>query len=458
MSLSSAALADVSPGITTYDRESRLSFMGIDHATRLLLQEFQPHLATALPDMLDRFYDHLLQWPELGALLGKANLPKLKRAQSNHWADLFNASFDDAYFNRAIAIGQAHYRVGLSPRWYIGAYSMMLSMLTAVVHDIYGQDGDKAARMLAAISRALMLDMELAITLYIDAANDKRYADVIDIANRLESEVRTTIGEVRAQSKSVLNAAQGVSEAAGRVTHKSAQVASASEQASLNVQTVASATEEMAASVHEIGRQANQSKLITERAVSEAARTATVVESLTKTASEIGKVLKLISDIAGQTNLLALNATIEAARAGEAGRGFAVVASEVKSLANQTARATDEIRNQVNNIQSAATESVSAISSIQSVIEEIEQISFAIADSVGEQSATTSEISHNIQDLATGTRDVSSNISDVARETAQVDNLAADVHAASQQAETSALTLEEHVNRILADLRAYRAI
>lgn len=458
MTSSSFSHATPQQGSVACDGANRLRFLGIDDETRALLQEFKPLLIPALPSILDRFYAHMMQWPDLKALLDNSNgIEHLKRAQTGHWSTLFSGTLDDGYFNRAITIGKAHYRVGLSPRWYMGAYSMMLSMLGTVVHEHYSTDLPKAAAILGAVTRAVFLDMELATSVYIDAANDKRYADMVDIADRLEAEVHATIAEVRSQSNSVLAAARDMSNAVQRVTHKSVQVASASEQASVNVQTVASATEEMAASVKEIGRQADQSKAVTQRAVSEATRTAAVVESLTRTANEIGKVLKLISDIAGQTNLLALNATIEAARAGEAGRGFAVVASEVKSLANETARATDEIRNQVNNIQAAATQSVGAISSIQTVIEEIESIAGAIADAVGEQSAATSEISRNIQEVATGTRDVSSNISDVARETGHVDDLANDVRTASQNAELSASALEDRVNRILSDLRSYRA-
>lgn len=439
------------------DGQGRLDFLEIDGDTVALLREFREHLLPALPGIVDDFYDKLAQTPELHRLLGSdQSVARLKRTQIGHWDHLFDAEFGDAYYRRALAIGEAHHRVNLSPRWYMGAYAVMLNHLLTVVERVYGNDPAKTRAMTAAINKVVFLDMELAISVYIEAMANQRYTEMARIADRLEADIQSTIVEVREQSGAVLRATVAMSHAVQRAAERSMQVASASEQASANVQTVASATEEMASSVREIGRQADQSKAITERAVNEAGRTANVVTSLTNTAQEIGKVLKLISDIAGQTNLLALNATIEAARAGDAGRGFAVVASEVKSLANETAKATDEIRNQIGNIQAAATETVSAIGSIQHVIEEVQSIAVGIADAVSEQSATTSEISRSIHEVATGTRDVFTNISDVARDTGEVDDLAADVRKSSQQAEAATVALQERVNRILEEIRGLR--
>src|SRR5262249_15463735 len=158
---------------------------------------------------------------------------------------------------------------------------------------------------------------------------------------------------------------------------------------STNVQTVASAAEELNASIGEIGRQVTQSAQIAGKAVSEAERTQATVRSLADGAQKIGDVVKLINDIAGQTNLLALNATIEAARAGEAGKGFAVVASEVKSLATQTAKATEEIAAQIGAIQNATGDAVGAIDGIGKTIAELSHIATAIASAVEEQGAAT---------------------------------------------------------------------
>ena len=180
-------------------------------------------------------------------------------------------------------------------------------------------------------------------------------------------------------------------------------VASAAEETSVNVQTVSSGTEELSSSISEIGRQVVTSAQIARKAVDEAGQTDATMQGLAENAARISVVVDLIQTIASQTNLLALNATIEAARAGEAGRGFAVVASEVKSLANQTAKATDEIRSQIANMQSVTTSAVGAIRNIGNTIGEINEVTTAIAAAVEEQGAATREIARNIQHAAGGT-------------------------------------------------------
>ncbi len=442
---------------STLDIRSRIRFFLITETTRQSLREFRPILHENLDAILHKFYTHLQEWGELQSLLKSSDqIERLKQAQRKHWDILFAADFDEVYFEKARKVGEAHQRIGLSPRWYIGAYSMMLGELGHIICAKHAGDPGKASSMLQAVIQAVLLDVDLAISVYIQAGEDLRNAELGRVADRLESEVRTLIEDLRLQSSEVLQASDGVSTAIQRASEKSVQVASASEQASRNVQAVASATEEMAASVKEIGRQADQSKAISERAVAQAERTAQVVNSLTSTATQIGNVLKLISDIAGQTNLLALNATIEAARAGDAGRGFAVVASEVKSLANETAKATENIRDQITSIQGAADETVKAISGIQKVIEEVQDIANTIADAVNEQSRTTIEISGNIQEVAMGTQDVSSNIGEVANDTAQVDGLALASRDALLKTEETTRMLQEQVNRFVHDIRAMR--
>ncbi|WP_244433664.1 methyl-accepting chemotaxis protein [Azospirillum sp. B506] len=221
-----------------------------------------------------------------------------------------------------------------------------------------------------------------------------------------ESSSNAALRTVAAAASELDATAHSMSAMAQQTSSQATVVASAAEQTSANVQTVATATEEMASSIREIGTQIARSADIAGKAVNEAAQTSNAVRSLAEAAQKIGEVVGLITDIASQTNLLALNATIEAARAGEAGKGFAVVASEVKSLAGQTAKATDEIASQIGAIQQTTQSVVSAITGIGGTIGSINDITTAIAAAIEEQSAATNEISRNVQQAAAGTQEV----------------------------------------------------
>jgi methyl-accepting chemotaxis protein len=248
-----------------------------------------------------------------------------------------------------------------------------------------------------------------------------RKAGLRELASRLERAVKDIADGVKQSAQRMHDGAATMSGAAERTKAQSSTVSAASEQASTNVQTVASAAEELSASIREIGQQAQSSATVARRAAEQASRTTTTMEGLSQSADRIGEVVNLINDIASQTNLLALNATIEAARAGDAGRGFAVVASEVKSLASQTARATEDIAAQISSIQGETREAATAIKGIESVIMEINQIASSTASAVEEQGAATAEIARNVQRAAAGTDEVSSNIAGVLEAAAETD-------------------------------------
>ena len=223
-----------------------------------------------------------------------------------------------------------------------------------------------------------------------------------------------------------------IAEAVTSTSERVNSAVSASTQSSSNMQAVASGAEELAASVGEISRQASEALNISQQAVRQANETNEIVSGLAAAAQKIGDVVKLINNIADQTNLLALNATIEAARAGEAGRGFAVVASEVKSLATQTAKATDEISGQIAAVQGSTESAVSVIEAITQTISRVNEISAAIAASVEEQASVTQSISSNMQVAAKSVNEINDNMSEIAGATKSVDEATRKVKAASR--------------------------
>ena len=282
----------------------------------------------------------------------------------------------------------------------------------------------------------------------------QRKIEMIKLADTFESAVGEIIDTVSSASTELEASAGSLSSTAERGEQLTTVVAAASEEASTNVQSVASATEELSSSVNEISRQVQESARMAGEAVEQARHTNDQVSELSKAAARIGDVVELINTIAGQTNLLALNATIEAARAGEAGRGFAVVASEVKALAEQTAKATGEIGQQITGIQGATQESVAAIKTISGTIERLSEISSTIAAAVEEQGAATQEISRNVQQAAQGTQQVSANIADVQHGARETGTASADVLRAAQSLSSDSNRLKVEVHRFLDSVKA----
>jgi methyl-accepting chemotaxis protein len=282
----------------------------------------------------------------------------------------------------------------------------------------------------------------------------QRKADMERLADGFEAAVGEIIETVSSASTELEASANTLTMSADRSRKLATTVAAASEEASTNVQSVASATEELSSSVSEISRQVQEGARMAGEAVDQARATTERVSELTLAATRIGDVVELINTIAGQTNLLALNATIEAARAGEAGRGFAVVASEVKALAEQTAKATGEIGQHISGIQAATQQSVIAIKGISETIERLSEISSTIAAAVEEQGAATQEISRNVQQAAMGTQQVSSNISDVQRGATETGSASSQVLSAAQTLSADSSRLKIEVDKFLGTVRA----
>jgi methyl-accepting chemotaxis protein len=315
---------------------------------------------------------------------------------------------------------------------------------------------------IAAMASSLEIFRESMITARaLSADQDKDRTAKAERATRMEarivefeSAVRAALHSLQKSADSMQATAKSMSATADQSSALVSAVASAAEETSVNVQTVSAGTEELSSSIAEIGRQVVTSAEIARKAVDEAGATDATMQGLAENAGRISVVIDLIQTIASQTNLLALNATIEAARAGEAGRGFAVVASEVKSLANQTASATDEIRSQIANMQQVTNSAVGAIRNIGNTIGEINNVTTAIAAAVEQQGAATVEIARNIQHAAGGTSEVSTNIVGVSNASAEAGSAASHVLSAAGALRQEADQLRSEIDAFLVNIRA----
>ncbi|MDR3435853.1 globin-coupled sensor protein [Telmatospirillum sp.] len=432
------------------DKNERLSFLLIDDETRAALRELRPILAENIETILDDFYRHVQRTPEAAKTFANNSIEKARRLQKQHWLDnVFSGKFDEAYFIQVKKIGEAHARIGLEPRWYTAAYGFILNKIVALVCSKNRKTPDRIAPLLCAVNKVAFLDMDLSVSVYIDTLHQK----LTEQASSFERDVSSVVGIVAAATNELQMTARSMVSTADQTAQQASAVAAAAGNASENVQTVAAATEQLSSSIHEINRQVSQSNQIATSAVDEAERTNQKMRGLTEAAQRIGEVVKLINNIASQTNLLALNATIEAARAGEAGKGFAVVAGEVKSLANQTAKATDDISAQILAVQNATKEAVSAIVGIGSTITKMNEIISAIAAAVEQQGAATKDIARNIQLAATGTDEVSSHIGAVTVATGETGHAAREVRTASSELAKQSDRLSVQVDSFLTMIR-----
>jgi len=280
-------------------------------------------------------------------------------------------------------------------------------------------------------------------------AQEQRRAGVEAAIAVFRPRVETMLKMVGEQAMAMRSTAATLFAASSKTSQRAEGAVETSNEASVNVEIAAGAAEELAASIAEISRQLGQTNNVVQTAVAEAGSTNVQIGSLAQAAQKIGDVVKLIQDVAGQTNLLALNATIEAARAGDAGRGFAVVASEVKSLAVQTAKATEDIAGQIAAVQTSTGAAVNAIRRIAERMKEISGYTSSAGASVEQQHAATSEISHNVMSAAQSTKEIVAVLNDVTGAAAETRGSAETVLAASKAVETAAADLRDEVEGFL---------
>jgi methyl-accepting chemotaxis protein len=320
------------------------------------------------------------------------------------------------------------------------------------------QSGDEIGAMArtVVVFRDNMIERERLAAIQQDsnAAREQRGEAVASSIGRFRASIEQALSRLREASGRLETASTGMNTAADAVSSEAKAAENAVGAASINVTTVASSIDELAVSISEIAAHATKSTDVARRAVAESKRTVTTMSELGNAANRIGEVIGLIQAIAGQTNLLALNATIEAARAGEAGRGFAVVASEVKSLAAQTARATEDVASQIGAIQSATADAAQAIEQVSSIIDDMSEIATVVASTVEEQNNAVASIAEGVNRASNEARKGSDAMSRVAGTSSGARTTAADVKALAAALATEAESLQGEVRRFLDDVQA----
>jgi methyl-accepting chemotaxis protein len=395
--------------------EARLAMHRIDDHIRSILAEVWPSLAPHLEQTIDQVLVAIMTLPKIGNVVGQ-HKDEITRLEVAHFQALLGGKLDRNYAESCRQTVEKEAAVGLDARIRSTSGSFVIQMSLDVLARKHRFSSAKVVRDGKAIAKVVSFDVSNAMTLHRQAAERAALArrSAIDAAIAdFDAATGAVIAAIKEASASLMMTGETLKQTADDTLKRMASASSASAETARRMDATVTATEELSGSIQEIGQQATNGLGMAQSAVADTERTQSVIGSLNDAAERIGSVVGTISAIAAQTNLLALNATIEAARAGEAGKGFAVVASEVKTLANQTSRATGDISQQVAAIQEATKRSVEEISSIARTIGKLTTVSTSIASAVQQQSMTTRSIAESIHNAAGHTARASTEIHSV---------------------------------------------
>ena len=456
--------------------DRRAEFMGLDVEAAERLRRLKPALDRALPQGLDALYERLQNTPEIrDHFRDQSHMDHARSKQLEHWRIMSSASYDTAYYESARRIGLAHAMIGLEPRWYIGSYAIVLeSMIEAVVKDFGGgqfwarRSPKELAAALAALMKAVFLDMELAVSIYFEKTEADRsklteklgavlkaLADSKDLTVRLEDvppsyaqlekDFNFALSELERSLLQVSGAVKSIDAASGEIAAASDDLSRRTESQAASLEQTTAALAEITLTVTETADRANTSSDLVTAARQQAEQSGVVahraieaMEKIEGTSRQINEITSVIDEIAFQTNLLALNAGVEAARAGEAGRGFVVVASEVRALAQRSGEAAQQIKGLISTSQEQVETGVELVAETRAALEKI------IAE-FAHMTTSVTQIATNAKEQATGLGQVSTAVGEMDQMTQQNAAMVEQTTAATQ---TLAQTAQELTNAI----------
>lgn len=442
----------------------RLEFMQLDAEGRARIKSLKPLVEKELPNGMDKFYAQLRQSPEVKRFFSSEDhIARAKGAQLGHWANISDGNFNEDYVNKVRIIGATHARIGLEPQWYIGGYAIILDhLINSAVTAMFPKGGlfskpqmkaDDFGKALASLVKAVLLDMDLAISVYIDeaeVAKQKAQAEAIaaerklvndcfgkamsaiaakDVSYRITDDLPEAYHQLKqdfndaltqlAETISKIDAgASQIHAGAEEIRSSADDLAKRTEQQAASVEETAAALEQITTTVKDSSRRAEEAGHLVAKAKDKAERSGVIVNqavsamgAIEASSNQIASIIGVIDEIAFQTNLLALNAGVEAARAGDAGKGFAVVAQEVRELAQRSATAAKEIKALINTSREQVKSGVSlvgqtgeALSEIVGEVKEINTNIVSIVESAREQATALQEINTAVNTMDQGTQ------------------------------------------------------
>lgn len=443
------------------EQELRFRAFQIDEGDLALLRGQAKFAQERLPAILVELHSEFDPWPETRRALETPEVHELRLA---HWIRLTAGALGEGYVESAQRLAAAFHRHGV-PTYAVAICHAVVSNRIGIE---LGLDRDtlqnlsglwrrrefvrRIARR-AALNKTVQLDLELLLETYAGVQDQSREQTRAEIA-AFESTVRDVVDTVKTGAGKVETMARTVNSVVQDTGTQAVVAARASDEASLNVQHVASATEELSIALNDVSSEITRAANMAHEANQAALKTDVIVKSLANSAETIGSIVEMIKTIAAQTNMLALNATIEAARAGESGRGFAVVANEVKQLSARTAQATDEIAAQVPAMQAATREAVAAIESIVAFVTQMDRTTVTIASSIDEQRAATQEIARSVNLAAMGTQEVAQAVGGVSEMALVAGGNVTDVLSVAEALARQATSLSSSFDNLVRQSRA----